>query len=214
MSVVRFRGAQALLALVMVAGCGSSKPKLVDFSETNRTMRSLDYEGVLDNWTRHAKSIKIYAGTVIELWGTYKSWEFRQAYIERYATVYSLSETERAALLNTQKDAARQTFEFHVAVQSTSYKWNDLDKETSPWRVSLVDGAGAEIAPRRIERLRLPELYESQFFPNRTEFTTTYLIRFNRIDAEAAGFSGPGTGRLTLRVASPLAKAELVWQAK
>jgi hypothetical protein len=198
----------------LLTACASSAPKYVDFSEANRSLRSEDYERVLALWTRHAKTVVVYQGTVIELWATYKSWEFRQAYIERYAKVYSLSDAERASLYNTQREAERQTYEFHVSVQMTNYKWNDLDKETSAWRVSLIDGSGSEIAPRRIEMLRLPELYESQFFPNRTEFSQTYLIRFSRTEAQAAGFSGAATGRLSLRVASPLAKAEVVWQAK
>jgi hypothetical protein len=213
-TIRRLLPALALAAMVPLASCRPSAPRYVDFTDTRRNFRSDDYDRVLDQWTRHIKSIKIYEGTVIEAWGTYKSWEFRQAYIERYAAVYSLSDAERQALYNTQHEAARQTFEFHVAVQTTNYKWNDLDKETSAWRVSLVDATGAEIAPRRIERLRLPGLYETQFFPYRTEFTTTYLIRFNRVDAENAGFAGPGSGRLTLRVASPMAKGELIWEGK
>jgi hypothetical protein len=212
------KGARLLSALALVgalvSGCGASTPQFVDFSDAKRNFRPDDYERVLGAWTRHEKTVIVYQGTVIEMWAAYKSWELRQAYIERYAKVYSLSEAERTALYNSQRDAARQTYEFHVAVQMTNYKWNDLDKDTSAWRVSLIDGTGAEIAPRRIELLRLPELYESQFFPNRTEFSMTYLIRFNRADAETAGFMGPSTGRITLRIASPLAKAEGVWEAK
>jgi len=198
----------------LLGGCASSTPHYVDFSEVNRTFRSEDYAKVLGNWSRHAKAVVVYEGTVIETWGVFKSWEFRQAYIERYAKVYSLSESEKAALYHTQREAARQTYEFHVAVQMTNYKWNDLDKETSPWRISLVDGTGAEIAPRRVELLKLPELYETQFFPNRTEFSQTYLIRFSRAEAEAAGFGGPSSGRIALRIASPLAKNEIVWESK
>jgi hypothetical protein len=209
------RSRRALALVVALTGaCGSATPRYVDFSDAKRTFRSDDYEKVLGTWTRHAKTVVVYQGTVIEMWATYKSWEFRQAYIERYAKVYSLSEAERTALSNSQREAARQTYEFHVPVQMTNYKWNDLDKETSPWRVSLVDATGAEIAPRRIELLRLPELYEMQFFPNRTEFSQTYLIRFNRADAESAGFLGPASGRITLRVASPLGRAEAVWESK
>jgi hypothetical protein len=211
---VRLPGPLTLLATATLAACASSVPKPVDFSDATRHFRSEDYERVLRDWTRHAKTVDVSQGTVIEMWVTYKSWEFRQAYIERYASVYSLSDAERTALSNAQKEAATQTYEFHVPVQMTNYKWNDLDKQSSPWRVSLVDATGAEIAPRRIELLKLPELYETQFFPDRTPFTMTYLVRFSRADAEAAGFGGPSTGRLTLRIASPLAKAEAVWVAK
>jgi predicted GNAT superfamily acetyltransferase len=111
-------------------------------------------------------------------------------------------------------ESSRKTYEFHVAVQSTNYSWNDLDRPSSAWKVTLVDGAGAELSPLRIEAPRLPELYESQFFPNRTEFTRTYVIRFDRADSEGSGFAGTRSRRLILRVASPLARAELIWQAK
>jgi hypothetical protein len=207
-----FLRAAALTA--WLSGCAASVPPYVDFSEANRNLRAEDYERVFTSWSRHAKAVVVYQGTVIETWGVYKSWEFRQAYIERYAKIYSLSDTEKAALYHTQREAARQTYEFHVAVQMTNYKWNDLNKETSPWRISLVDGTGAEIAPRRIELLKLPELYETQFFPNRTEFSQTYLIRFSRAEAEAAGFGGPSSGRIALRIVSPLAKNEIVWQSR
>jgi hypothetical protein len=204
-----------VLALVtLVGGCASSVPQYVDFSETNRNLRSEDYEKVLALWCRHAKAVVVYQGTVIETWATYKSWEFRQAYIERYAKIYSLSDSEKTALYHSQREAARQTYEFHIAVQMTNYKWNDLDKETSPWRISLVDATGAEIAPRRVELLKLPELYETQFFPNKTEFSQSYLVRFSRAEAESAGFGGPASGRIVLRIVSPLAKNEIVWASR
>jgi hypothetical protein len=210
--------AAGLLRTVTVAallgGCASAVPPTVDFSDANRSFRSEDYDKVFTSWSRHAKAVVVYEGTVIETWAVYKSWEFRQAYVERYAKVYSLSDAEKAALYHSQREAARQTYEFHVAVQMTNYKWNDLDKETSAWRISLVDGAGGEIAPRRVEHLKLPELYETQFFPNKTDFSETYLIRFSRAEAEAAGFGGPPTGRIALRIASPLAKNEIVWQSR
>jgi len=212
---VRGAGFPRLLALAaLLGGCASSVPRYVDFSDTNRNFRSEDYEPVFTRWSRHAKAVVVHQGTVIESWAIYKSWEFRQAYVERYAKIYNLGDTERTALLNAQREASRQTYEFHVAVQMTNYKWNDLDKANSPWRISLVDGAGAEIAPRRIELLKLPELYETQFFPNRTEFSQTYLIRFTRAEGETSGFGGPASGRITLRIASPMARNELVWEAK
>jgi hypothetical protein len=201
-----------LLLAALAIGCAPTVPRRVDFSETRRSYRAEDYGQALRQWTRHDKVVTD-VGTVIELWGTFKSWDFRQAYIERYAAAYSLSDGDRAALYASQLEASRGVYEIHLAVQTTNYKWNDLEKESSAWRVTLVDGAGAEVTPNTIEVQKLPELVESQFFPNRTEFSRTYLIRFNRADAENAGFTGPGSGRLILRVACPLAKAELVWQS-
>jgi hypothetical protein len=203
----------AVLAAALAGlSCAAPLPKKVDFGEVRRHFTPADYPQVLANWTRHVKVVRD-VGTVIEMWGTYKSWEFRQAYVERYVDAYQLSDAERAALYKSQLEAVRNGYEFHVAVQTTNYKWNDLGKDSSAWRVSLLDAAGAELAPSAIETPRLPQIYEDQFFPNHTEFSTTYMIRFDRADAEAAGFKGPESGRIVFRVISPLAKAELVWEA-
>ena len=203
-----------VVALAAYAGCAAPVPRDVDFSEGRRGFDSSSYEQVLANWTRHAKEWKPDIGTVIELWSVLKSSQFREAYVERYAQIYSLPEGERRSLYTAQMDAARASFEFHVTAETTNYKWNDLDRPISPWKVTLVDGTGAELAPKRIEAPRLPELYETQFFPNRTAFSRTYVIRFDRTEAEAAGFSGPRSGRMILRVASPLARVDLVWQGR
>jgi hypothetical protein len=214
---VSLKGATlAIAAVTMVFGlvsCAPPIPPKVDFSESARNFRAEDYPNVFKLWSRHSKVISDQ-GTVIEAWALYKSWEWRQAYIERYAKVYNLTDSERQTLYRSQLEALRAAYEFHVTVQTTNYKWNDLDKETSPWRVSLVDARGAEVAPKRIEPLRLPELYEMDFFPNKTEFTRTYVIRFARADADAVGFTGPGSGLMTLRFASPVARAEAAWQSK
>jgi hypothetical protein len=204
----------AVLGWVLLAtACAAPVPKDVDFSETRRGFGPNDYDQVRATWTRHVKVVKD-VGTVIEFWALYKSCEFREAYVERYATVYSLPEAERRSLYTAQMEACRGTYELHVAAQTTDFRWNDLERANSPWRVALLDGSGAEVAPRSIEVPKLPEIYESQFFPNRTEFSRTYLIRFDRAEAEAAGFAGARSGRLVLRVASPMARAEVEWHAR
>jgi hypothetical protein len=207
---VRCLGALALAA----AGCAEPIPRPVDFSEGRGGFDSSSYEQVLATWTRHAKEWKTDIGTVIEVWSVLKSSQFRQAYVERYSKIYSLPEAERRSLYTAQMDAARTTFEFHVTAETTNYKWNDLERASSPWKVTLVDGTGAELAPKQIEVPRLPELYETQFFPNRTAFSRSYVIRFDRAEAEAAGFAGLRSGRLILRVVSPLARVDLLWQSQ
>jgi hypothetical protein len=62
--------------------------------------------------------------------------------------------------------------------------------------------------------VKLPELYESQFFPSRTEFTRAYEIGFSRTGNDGQPIAGPASGRLILRFASPMGRIELVWDAK
>ncbi len=210
-------GRARLLALAVLAlagvSCAHGRAKPVDFGEVNREYRGKDYESVHDNWTRRAKLVRD-VGTVIEAWATYKSWDFRQAYVAYYSEVYGVSEADRTALLRSQLEASRASYEFHLIAQSTSDRWNDLDRRSSPWRITLIDGTGAELSPSSITVAKLPDLYESQFFPERTEFSRTYVVTFARPLGEAEGFLGPASGRMQLRIASPVGSVQMTWEAK
>jgi hypothetical protein len=201
------------LGAVMVGGCRSNRPPTVDFGEVSRRYSGKDYLEVFRRWTRHGQLVRD-VGTVMEIWATYKSWDFRQAYIEQYAETYGLGDAERRALQQAQLQAARTSYEFHVAAQSTEYKWNDLEQKDSVWKITLADGTGSEIAPEGLIAERLPELYEMRFFPARTDFSRTYTARFPRAGTEGESrFLGSSTGRLIFRVAGPLGRAEVSWES-
>lgn len=214
---MRRRAAAPLLALALcaaIAGCASSRPPVVDFSEAAKNYRRDDYHTVFEAWTRHARLVQD-VGTVMEIWATLKGWDFRQAYIARYAKDYDLADSERDALAKTQLETARAVYEIHLVAQSTNDRWTDFEKRSSPWRITLVDGTGAELAPSSLKAERLPDAYEGQYFPTRTPFSHTYTVRFVRPEGgQDASFVGPTSGRLILRVASPVGKVEVVWEAK
>jgi hypothetical protein len=203
----------ALGVALLGGGCGASRPKPVDFAEVTRQYSAQDYPEVFQRWTRHGKLVRD-VGTVIEVWSTYKSWDFRQAYIEQYAEVYNLNAADRRALQQAQLQAARTTYEFHVVAQSTEFEWNDLEQKDSVWKVTLLDGRGGELAPEALTVEKLPDLYEMRFFPSRTHFSRTYTVRFPRSTGDGDGrFLGATSGRLLLRVAGPLGRAEVDWVA-
>lgn len=203
------------LLLAAVAGCSEPKAKQVDFSETPRDYRSKDYESVYEAWTRHNVVRHDYVDDALEAWVTLKSWDFREAYIEHYAAIYGLSDADRSALRDAQLESYRSAYEFHIAAQSNNYKWNDLEKKSSAWRVTLVDGVGHELTPEYVRLERLPDAYEIEFFPAKNPFTRSYAVRFPRSAPSSAGdsaFLGTRTGSLTLRIASPLGRVDFVWQ--
>jgi hypothetical protein len=204
----------AAAALLSAAGCFHEEQLRVDFSETPRDYLPADYDHVYQRWTRHQTSwhdVQI----ALEAWATFKSWDFREAYIERYASIYGLSEADRAALRRAQLEAARQSFEFNVTTLSAQWAWNDLEKSSSAWRVTLVDALGHEISPDEIRIEKLPDAYESQFFPVKDEFKRafqkTYRIRFSV--PTSGEFAGPKSGAITLRIVSPIGHLDLTWQA-
>jgi hypothetical protein len=215
--MTRWGRAAAALALLWAAAsssaCTAPKPLVVDFSETPRDYRSKDYHEVYQRWTRHGLA-RSDVDAALETWATYKGWDFREAYVEHYASIYSLSEGEKTALRAAQLDSFHNAYEFHMTAQSSNYKWNDLEKRNSAWRVSLIDGLGHELAADGVKLEKLPDPYEVEFFPHKGPFTRTYGIRFPRVsaDGKTADFAGSSTGSLTLRIASPVVRIELTWQ--
>src|SRR4029078_5430590 len=86
-----------VIAAAPLIGCGTPKPTLVDFSDTARDYRSNDYDAVYARWTRHDRAMH-EVDAALEVWATYKSWDFREAYVERYGAVYSLSDADKHQL--------------------------------------------------------------------------------------------------------------------
>jgi hypothetical protein len=206
------RTALLVVAAAAFAACQSDKALRVDFSETPRAYVSKDYRDVYDRWTRH-DFVMHDVEKALEVWATFKSWDFREAFVERYATVYSLPDADRATLRNAQREALHKAYEFHLTAQSANYKWNDLEKQSSPWRVTLLDALGHELQVDTavIKVQKLPEPYEREFFPAKTPFTKMYSVRF--VAPANSDFVGIKTGSIILRIASPVGRIELTWRA-
>jgi IS1 family transposase len=202
------RGAFVLLAAF--AACQSDKAARVDFSETQRDYLAKDYHEVYERWTRH-DFVSRDAEKAIELWATFKSWDFREAYIERYSAMYSIPDADRVALRQHEKNALHEAYEFHVTAQSANYKWNDLEKKSSPWRFVLLDALGHELQPESIRVEKLPEVVEKEFYPAKTPFTKAYVVRF--VAPPNGEFAGVGSGSIVLRLSSPAGRVELSWRA-
>jgi hypothetical protein len=202
----------ALAFALLGASCATQKQVRVDFSDTPRDYLPNDYQGVYERWTRHDYAEVQHVDKALEVWATFKSWDFREAYIEKYASIYSLSDGKRVDLRQSQREANNQAFEFHVTAQSTSWDWNDLEKASSPWRVTLLDALGHELPSERVRIEKLPDAYEREFFPAKTPFTKTYSVRFN-LPAPGGDFAGVRSGSLTLRFASPIGRIDLVWKS-
>jgi len=232
-------GMLAIVSLVLVlvlvlagAGCGTSKPPVVDFSAEPRQYRPDDYAKVYERWTRYGK-VPHEVESALEIWATFKSDDYREAFVAHYAAAYAMKAADREQLRQAQREAAATMYEFFLTAQSANYRWNDLEKKSSPWRVTLIDGLGHEMPPEELKLEKLPDIFEREFFPVKTPFTRTYSARFPRggvkdgdkvaVDrsGEAGGekgkesdFAGERTGRITLRVAGPMGRADLTWSAR
>jgi hypothetical protein len=205
-------GRSALLVVAAMVACQSDKASRVDFSETPRAYVAKDYGDVYERWTRHDFAMHDVE-KALEVWVTFKSWDFREAYVEHYSSIYSLPDADRATLRNAQREALHGAYEFNVTAQSANYKWNDLEKASSPWRVTLLDALGHELPPEAgtIKVAKLPDAYEREFFPAKNPFSKTYNLRI--VPPAKSDFEGIRSGAIILRIASPLGRIELTWRS-
>ena len=200
----------AALGAGLVASCVPRAPVVVVFGPPSQKLHSSDYEQVFQRWTRH-ETVLHETDTALEAWATYRSAEFREAFVARYADAYQLDPGETDRLRQAQHEAALAGYDFVVTTQSNNYKWNDIEKKTSPWRVQLIDGAGHVVTPDELREERFPDLFQQEFYPSKTPFSKTYSIRFNHSVEHDEAFLGERSGSLTLRLAGPFGHLDLVW---
>lgn len=209
----------AVVAVLLAAGAASSlgcwraSPVIVDFAPPAREYKSSEYHDVYELWTRHGKVVH-EVDNALEIWATYKSQEFREAFVAHYAHAYNMTDDASEGIRRAEREAGVAAYEFIVTTQSSNYKWNDLEKKSSPWRVLLLDGAGHELMADQITVQRFPDLFEREFYPAKTPFSKTYLIRFLRGGAHEDGFTGERSGEITLRFAGPFGRGDLRWSTR
>src|SRR5262245_63307638 len=105
-------GRSGLLLIAALVACQSDKASRVEFSETQRNYVAKDYADIYERWTRHDFAQRDVEKS-LEVWVTFKSWDFREAFIEHYAAAYSLSDADRGTLRAAQKNALHEAYEFH-----------------------------------------------------------------------------------------------------
>ena len=108
--MARLRNALVLFsALSLLAGCGHAKVSLADGP---REYVPSDYEHVLDRWTRTEQLFALAElDDVLTATATFESWDFRWAYVVRYAHDYRLPIEQRRSfwIRRSRGRAARQS---------------------------------------------------------------------------------------------------------
>ena len=167
--------------------------------------READYQATLDRFTR-STAVYDFLDSRVFLQATWHSPEFTKARAEREASFQTRSSAATSVLVNDEIDRARAATEFFLAVHVNDSRFDDFDRRSSMWRMSLwIDGQ--EFALQKIERLgrSTPKLRASySYFES---FWVAYRLQFPAIDATAVS-------ELKLRVSSVLGQAELVFLDK
>ncbi|MFO0619059.1 MAG: hypothetical protein U0414_41100 [Polyangiaceae bacterium] len=207
--MTRKLSALALLACALVA-CAAPR---VSLREGPREYVAEDYEKVLSEWTRNEHLISVSElDDLLAATATFESWDFRWAYVVRFAQDYRLTLEQRQKLLRQTLDETREAHHFFVAIAGGERRFNDLTKENSAWIVRLIDSTGAETAPQEIVAIKKPNVTERTYYPYNTVFHLTFRISFPRTSPDGTPTISPDAEWFGLRFAGAQGDKELIWE--
>lgn len=194
------------------AGCASPQ---VSLREGSREHVGSDYESVRDLWTR-TENLLTFAelDNLLSATATFESWDFRWAYVVRYAVDYRLTLDQRSKLLETALAETRESHQFFVAITGGERKFNDLTKPDSAWIVRLIDSTGTETAPEEIVSIKKPNALERTYYPYATVFHRAFRVKFPRKSADGRPTISSKSEWFGLRFAGAQGNVELRWEVE
>lgn len=172
-----------------------------------------DYPQVLKTWTRERSLIDLSEfDHKLTVTATFESWDFRWAYVVRYASDYRLTVRQRRELLEQTLGEAKDDYEFYVALYGPNWRHTDLSRPASAWIVRLIDDQGNETAPSKIESIVKPGPLELRYFPYTTVWRHAFRIRFPRVTGADRPTIAANARKFGLRFAGAEGNEELVWE--
>lgn len=198
-----------LAMALLVVGC---KPPKVTLEPAPRSFTPESYPHVWQAWTRDEESFawKELAHEIF-VTATFESWEFRWAYVVRYAHDYSLAPEARDEMLDASLASARQEHRFFVTLAGLDFREANLADRASAWRVLLVDPEGNQTSPILMERVRRPTAADRVYFPQVNSFRQTFRLTFPAVDENGRSTIPDGAPFVLLRFTGARGRADLRW---
>lgn len=192
-----------------VSACGTTK---VSLTTGPREYVPTDYAQVLERWTRTEQLITLSElDDLLTVTATYESWDFRWAYVVRYAQDYRLTVQQRREVLERTLAESQTSFHFYVALYGTKWRWDDLTRPNSSWIVRLIDDVGNETAPAKLELIK-PGPLEFRYFPYTSPHRHCFRIEFPRLSGDGKPTIAPTARWFGLRFAGAQGNEELRWE--
>jgi hypothetical protein len=177
-----------------------------------RTFTPESYISVWDAWTREKESFSWKElSHEIHVAATFESWEFRWAYVVRYAYDYSLKPEARDEMLDASLASSRQEHRFFVTLSGMDFKESNLAGKTSAWRVLLIDPEGHQTVPVLMERVRRPTAVDRVYFPQVNPYRQTFRLTFPAVEANGRKTIPDGAKFIVLRFTGARGRADLRW---
>ncbi len=198
------RTALALSALLLLAAGCTSPGSARRFVGWEGPYAGGSYPRAVEQWTREGR---IYRGLELELLGhaTYKSDDFRRAFVKEYARAYQLSEDGIRALEREEAQAAQGAYEFLFAAYVPETPLNDFDQKNPSWKFYLFLGDDQAIQPEAIEKTKVDPTIR-HFFPYLNPWKTFYTVRFPKTS------TAQGDAPVRLRVTGVRGRIDMTWK--
>ena len=201
-----------VLVLVALVGTSACKPPKLTLEPEPRTFTPESYGRIWEAWTRERESFawkelahEIFVGA------TFESWEFRWAYVIRYAHDYSLTPQARDEMLYASLASSRQEHRFFVTLSGLDFRESNLADKASAWRVLLIDPEGNQTSPILMERVRRPTAVDRVYFPQVNSFRQTFRLTFPAVDEAGRQTIPEGAKFVVLRFTGARGRADLKW---
>jgi hypothetical protein len=199
------------VSVALSLACGGQP---VTLAEGPREYLPTDYEHVLARWTRTENLVALAElESLLTVTATFESWDFRWAYVVRYARDYRLSVEQRRVLLDSTLAETRAHHQFFVALYGGNRRWTDLTKPNSAWIVRLIDDKGNETAPVEIIAIPKPGPIERTYFRYASVWRQVFRIRFPTSTPNGPTIA-PDAKYVGLRFAGAQGSEELHWQLR
>jgi hypothetical protein len=200
----------APIAALALCACAEAK---VSLATGPREYVASDYPVILKRWTREQSLIDLSElDDKLTVTATFESWDFRWAYVVRYAADYRLTVEQRRNILERTLRETEDDHEVYVALYGTNWRWTDLSRPTSAWIVRLIDDQGNETAPSKIEAIVKPGPLERRYFPYTTVWRRAFRIRFPRFSGDGRPTIAENAQWFGVRFAGAEGNEELRWE--
>jgi len=200
------------LAVGAAASLAACAPRTVSLAEGPREYVPFDYDQILKRWTRTDSLVALAElDDLLTVTATFESWDFRWAYVVRYADDYRLTVDQRKSILESTLAESRKQHQFYVALYGPNRRWNDLSKKSSAWVVRLIDDKGNETAPAEIVSIPRPGAIERTYFPYTSVWRQAFRIRFPVRHDDGRTTIAPDARWFGLRFAGAQGHQDLLW---
>lgn len=197
------------ICFALLLGCAGVKGR-----EVPGEIGAEDYQKLLNEWTKEAKVYQDFETKLIT-GVTFKSWEFRRAYVEKYAQIYLLEAEKKREMLDEERMISSEENEFFLSIYTPGRELDDFSKDDSDWKIYLLDDRDNILEPAEIEKVKGNLSLLKELYPYITPWSSLYKLSFSQnLPGTQEPFITAETGYIKLIITSPWTRAVMTWELR